>query len=167
MINNYNRKVVLMVSSEEINRRLEAKRKGINPKTSRELESREEKKGQICPSCETENPPTAKYCVVCGEKLENTPYKPIKEAAETEETLKIEKSKDFRINSRPDDFGITGKPEIKSINKTPEAKTVKATNEEYDADPVERIKKAKELLDMGAITQEEFDIIKKKYLDKI
>jgi ribosomal protein L40E len=156
-----------MVSSEEINRRLEAKRKGINSKTSRELESREEKKGQICPSCETENPPTAKYCVVCGEKLENTPYKPIKEAAETEETLKIEKSKDFRINSRPDDFGITGKPEIKSINKTPEAKTVKATNEEYDADPVERIKKAKELLDMGAITQEEFDIIKKKYLDKI
>lgn len=156
-----------MVSSEEINRRLEAKRKGINSKTSRELESREEKKGQICPSCETENPPTAKYCVVCGEKLENTPYKPIKEAAETEEPLKIEKSKDFRINSRPDDFGITGKPEIKSINKTPEAKTVKATNEEYDADPVERIKKAKELLDMGAITQEEFDIIKKKYLDKI
>jgi ribosomal protein L40E len=156
-----------MVSSEEINRRLEAKRKGINSKTSRELESREEKKGQICPSCETENPPTAKYCVVCGEKLENTPYKPIKEAAETEETLKIEKSKDFRINSRPDDFGITGKPEIKSINKTPEAKTVKATNEEYDADPVERIKKAKEILDMGAITQEEFDIIKKKYLDKI
>jgi len=156
-----------MVSSEEINRRLEAKRKGINSKTSRELESREEKKGQICPSCETENPPTANYCVVCGEKLENTPYKPIKEAAETEETLKIEKSKDFRINSRPDDFGITGKPEIKSINKTPEAKTVKATNEEYDADPVERIKKAKELLDMGAITQEEFDIIKKKYLDKI
>ncbi|MGO9387917.1 MAG: SHOCT domain-containing protein [Methanobacterium sp.] len=29
------------------------------------------------------------------------------------------------------------------------------------------MKKSKELLDMGAITQEEFDIIKKKYLDKI
>ncbi len=156
-----------MVSSEEINRRLEEKRKGINPKTSRDVEIDAEKKGRICPSCGTENPPTAKYCVGCGEKLDNTPYKPIKEAVKTEESLKIEKSKDFSKNSRPDDFGVTGKPEITSINKAPEEKTVRTTNEEYDADPVERIKKAKELLDMGAITQEEFDIIKKKYLDKI
>ena len=44
---------------------------------------------------------------------------------------------------------------------------MKTADEEYNADPVERIKKSKELLDMGAITQEEFDIIKKKYLDKI
>ncbi len=34
-------------------------------------------------------------------------------------------------------------------------------------DPVARIKEAKELLDMGAITQEEFDKIKNKYLDLI
>jgi hypothetical protein len=34
-------------------------------------------------------------------------------------------------------------------------------------DPVARIKKAKELLDIGAITQEEFDKIKNKYLDLI
>ncbi len=36
-----------------------------------------------------------------------------------------------------------------------------------EADPVEKIKKAKELLDIGAITEEEFETIKKKYLEKI
>ena len=34
-------------------------------------------------------------------------------------------------------------------------------------DPVERIKKAKELLDIGAITSEEFENIKKKYIELI
>jgi hypothetical protein len=33
-----------------------------------------------------------------------------------------------------------------------------------EVDPVEKIKKAKELLDLGAITEEEFEEIKKKYL---
>jgi hypothetical protein len=94
-------------------------------------------------------------------------YKPIQESLKTQESLNVEKSKDLRINTRPDDFGSTGKPKINLINKKPEAKIVKDADEGYDADPVERIKKAKELLDMGAITQEEFDIIKKKYLDKI
>jgi hypothetical protein len=36
-----------------------------------------------------------------------------------------------------------------------------------EVDPVEKIKKAKELLDIGAITQEEFDEIKRKYLEMI
>ncbi|MEN6329813.1 MAG: SHOCT domain-containing protein, partial [Methanobacteriaceae archaeon] len=35
------------------------------------------------------------------------------------------------------------------------------------SDPVEKIKKAKELLDIGAITPEEFEEIKKKYLAMI
>ena len=36
-----------------------------------------------------------------------------------------------------------------------------------NVDPVEKIKKAKELMDMGAITSEEFENIKKKYLEMI
>ncbi|NYB52989.1 MAG: zinc ribbon domain-containing protein [Methanobacteriaceae archaeon] len=36
-----------------------------------------------------------------------------------------------------------------------------------DVDPVEKIKKAKELMDIGAITQEEYDEIKNKYLKQI
>ena len=34
-------------------------------------------------------------------------------------------------------------------------------------DPIEKIKKAKELMDIGAITSEEFETIKRKYLEKI
>ena len=38
---------------------------------------------------------------------------------------------------------------------------------EDKVDPVEKIKKAKGLLDIGAITSEEFENIKKKYLEQI
>lgn len=38
---------------------------------------------------------------------------------------------------------------------------------QLSVDPVEKIKKAKELMDMGAITSEEFENIKKKYLEMI
>ena len=38
---------------------------------------------------------------------------------------------------------------------------------EEKVDPVEKIKKAKELLDIGAITSEEFEHIKEKYLEQI
>ena len=46
-------------------------------------------------------------------------------------------------------------------------KSVQTEPTEEDVDPVEKIKKAKELLDIGAITQEDFDQIKNKYLEKI
>lgn len=40
----------------------------------------------------------------------------------------------------------------------------KTTEKTNNVDPMKKIKEAKELLDMGAITQEEFDKIKEKYL---
>ncbi len=100
----------------------------------------------------------------CGEKLEN---KTIQEAVKTDEPVQIEASKDFRVTGRPDDFGSAGKSGIESLNNVSEEKQVKTTDKNNKVDPVERIKKAKELLDIGAITQDEFDIIKKKYLDEI
>lgn len=39
--------------------------------------------------------------------------------------------------------------------------------EKSENDPIEKIKKAKELLDMGAISEEEFESIKNKYLKQI
>ena len=65
--------------------------------------------------------------------------------------------------------------QFKSNNVQPEeeiapVKSVEVQSKEETApaeDPVIRIKKAKELLDIGAITQEEFDKIKNKYLDLI
>ncbi len=54
---------------------------------------------------------------------------------------------------------------FKSANVT---ETAESHEEDIqDVDPVEKIKKAKELLDIGAITQEDFDKIKNKYLEQI
>jgi RNA polymerase subunit RPABC4/transcription elongation factor Spt4 len=83
-----------MVTSEEIKRRLEAKRKGISPSlgrkgpkksetTTEEIKRRldyrrrgveppsdkESLQGETCPHCKTINPPEAKFCVGCGETL--------------------------------------------------------------------------------------------------
>lgn len=49
----------------------------------------------------------------------------------------------------------------------PEESNISTEETAPDEDPVLKIKKAKELLDIGAITQEEFDRIKNKYLDQI
>lgn len=49
----------------------------------------------------------------------------------------------------------------------PEESNISREETAPDEDPVLKIKKAKELLDIGAITQEEFDRIKNKYLDQI
>lgn len=65
--------------------------------------------------------------------------------------------------------------QFKSNNVQPEEEIVPVESTEVQSkeetapaeDPVIRIKKAKELLDIGAITQEEFDKIKNKYLDLI
>lgn len=210
-----------MVSSDEIRKRLEAKRKGIEyhePVGRKPLNTKE------CPSCHTENPPNAKFCVGCGNKLETAaPEKSFTpEIKGTESSLeeKQEETGKVKVTPRPDDFGRTSRQEVKSepkklepiVPKTPESgtkpaqagtpipqprrvepvipeiKTVQPKAPETktpepiqpmgteqkqedvkhpDVDPVERIKKAKELLDIGAITQEEFDMIKSKYLDEI
>lgn len=207
-----------MVSSEEISRRLEAKRKGIKIESRSETAQRElNKDGKACASCGTANPETAKFCVGCGEKLE-TPSSDVSPRIERpgisetdEEPAKEETPGQTKVTQRPDNFGSTGKPEIKtkpeareraadkmpdvmSVIESPETETPASakpptpkTPESFKkptpelstpqsaespvpkpgVDPVERIKKAKELLDIGAITQEEFDIIKKKYLDEI
>jgi ribosomal protein L40E len=49
----------------------------------------------------------------------------------------------------------------------PTGKIGKSSVLSENVDPVEKIRKAKELLDIGAITQEEFEQIKNKYLEQI
>ncbi|MEN4005891.1 MAG: zinc ribbon domain-containing protein [Methanobacteriaceae archaeon] len=48
-----------MVTSDEIKKRLEARRKGLDP----------EKQSNICPNCGTEISENAVFCIGCGEKL--------------------------------------------------------------------------------------------------
>jgi len=92
---------------------------------------------KICISCKSKNLKNAKFCVVCGEKFEDN--------------LKENISKDTTE---------------KNYEKSSESVVKKSVASKTD-DPIEKIKKAKELLDMGAITSEEFENIKKKYLEKI
>jgi hypothetical protein len=215
-----------VVSSDEINRRLEARRRGEKYQESRERITKREmatSSSNECPDCHTQNPSTAKFCVGCGKKLESPPEK--EEGFSPQIRGPDEEPAHRRISQRPDDFGSRPSQKIKSAEEpaaTKKLEPIVPTEEESkpepapqtttetepvntgitpeikkpdsfkrpapaetspqsstamkepvverkksDADPVERIKKAKELLDIGAITQEEFDAIKKKYLDEI
>lgn len=209
-----------MVSSDEINRRLEARRRGVKypepERTTIPTGSRAEPKE--CPNCDTNNPSSAKFCVGCGEKLPTKEaekeFSPIIKGPETEEDKEpVEKPIKAGISQRPDDFGRGGiqkikekidasepakeeppVPEVIEVEESaePEPQVIKEESlvkkvdqtaipvtpveketavpdkpSKSEVDPVERIKRAKELLDIGALTQEEFDIIKKKYLDDI
>jgi hypothetical protein len=58
-------------------------------------------------------------------------------------------------------------PEVQPAAVKTEEKQETKESTEPGEDPVLKIKKAKELLDIGAITQEEFDRIKNKYLELI
>ena len=195
-----------MVSSDEINRRLESKRRGVKyqePIRNKRSFRADGNSGNssACPYCQTQNPPSAKFCVGCGRRLE-TPepeiergYTPeIREPQTAENTAER-----TQVSRRPDDFGGQGAQRIQSktsekmepiVPPSPEPEPVRSPEppqfkrpetiptheakkvdtkekEEYDVDPVERIKKAKELLDLGAITQEEYDTIKSKYLNEL
>lgn len=125
-----------MVSNEEIKRRLDAKRRGIqyNEPVGRRVVKKETNE---CPNCHTENPITAKFCVGCGTKLETpeseksfTP--PIKGAesgtggtrtiAESEETPESVAEADWeksKVTSRPDDFTGTSTQRISSKTSPP------------------------------------------------
>ncbi|OPX59294.1 MAG: Double zinc ribbon [Methanobacterium sp. PtaB.Bin024] len=54
-----------MVSSDEIRRRLEAKKRGADPYA----ENAPGQAGVICPKCNTSNTPGAKFCVGCGSSM--------------------------------------------------------------------------------------------------
>jgi len=104
-----------------------------------------------------------------------SPEEPVIEAEpvpEESESVPEEKAppevKTFKLGQRslkkkePDVIIPTPDDEEETL-KTPASDS----NTASEVDPVEKIKKAKELLDIGAITSEEFEEIKKKYLAMI
>jgi ribosomal protein L40E len=58
--------VLLVVSNEEIKRRLEGKRRGLVEKDQDE----KSEKYKTCPHCKFKNPENSIFCVKCGKKLE-------------------------------------------------------------------------------------------------
>ncbi len=129
---------------------------------------------KICPSCNGKNLKNAKFCIVCGKNFDET---------ENEDRSSHNLSEDT-FSGKPVTTKKKYTPEIKVPNNILELKNEEVQSEKSDKkdvteevgdtenrteniDPVEKIKKAKELLDIGAITTEEFENIKKKYLELI
>ncbi len=214
-----------MVSSDEINRRLNARRRGVSynergtpPSTGNTVEcpnchtlntptakfcvncgqNMGSKPGTIqstpassdtkeCPNCHFQNPPTSKFCVKCGEDLEKE--KEFTPEIKGPESVPRTESASSTGTQRPDDFSRTGGqnvqsptaekkidpivppepapeiPRVKRPESIPTPKTAAPEEQKTESDPAEKIKKAKGLLDIGAITQEEFDGIRNKYVE--
>jgi ribosomal protein L40E len=147
------------------------------------LETITDETPEITPDAGEETPTKESVSEAASEELnvtETAPLEvPIPEAASEEEELSEELSDE---TSTDDEL-----PQVKTFKLGQESlKTGKTKNTEADleteevvsegdteevspatSDPMEKIKKAKELLDIGAITEEEFEEIKKKYLAKI
>jgi len=143
-----------------------------------------------CPNCHAANPATSKFCVKCGQKLETpaeTGFTPEIKGPESDSGTTTTST----VTQPPDaGFGGSGGQQIQpntgtekklepivppTAEPTPVTPDSTPTSQPHaeetpvtpktDSDPVERIKKAKGLLDIGAITQEEFDGIQNKYLE--
>lgn len=193
-----------MVSNEEIKRRLELRRKGIdpdkkpvdtevhrppvrskpeksircpqcgtlNPEHSKfcincghELKKKEKKviikdseaNTITCPECGTKNTATSKFCIGCGKNLNESPQKAAQKPTENVETAPEQ--------IPTEDPGLSKNDE--TVAKSDLSSEEDVHEEIVDKDDLfEEIKKAKELLDIGAITEEEYEKIKNNYLKK-
>ncbi len=129
---------------------------------------------KICPSCNGKNLKNAKFCIVCGKNFDETEDENRSSHILSEDTIESEKIVTTKKNSTPEIkvpnniLELKYEGENEESDKKDEIEEVgKPENKTENVDPVEKIKKAKELLDIGAITSEEFENIKKKYLELI
>ena len=111
---------------------------------------------QKCGNCGNTNKLDAKFCVTCGKPLQKTKKHEL-EINQQKNLDHINKKED--INSNPLD--IQNKP----VDLTNVGNLSSEVNSEIN--PLDAIKKANELLQIGAITEEEFETIKIKYIKKI
>ena len=111
----------------------------------------------ICPECNHENNSSSKFCIGCGASLKEDPNQ----------------------NSNSFDAEISGEKEVLLTIKdgnghdkevpidTENDGEVENSKDAAEVNILDEIKKAKELLDMGAISGEEYQKIKSNYLDKL
>lgn len=150
------------------------------PLTEKQTDIEEQsKKYKICPNCQNRNPQDAKFCVVCGntfkedEQPETSTSKPLQtitpQKTEEPEPSTSSEAQEIKEELEKEEETESVKPPIPSAppQEVPAPEETLPEHQVGDIDPVERIKKAKELLDIGAITQEDFEKIKNKYLEEI
>ena len=149
----------------------------------------------ICQSCGKKNSLKAEYCIECGKKIQKVklPFADIlpKDDIDYETDKDMDKVPLYpfaHIKMEPvkiSETKKTSKNQLSQVKKVPQQK-IKSDNihpkkSQLDEDlnkkdslsnlipfnPLDEIKKANEMLKTGLITEEEFEIIKTKYLKKI
>ena len=152
-----------MVSNEKIKRRLELRRRGINPDEGLNKENE-----VICSKCQAVNLENAKFCISCGNSLEIS-----NESIEDVNSFNTEMNNEKEVyltikdgNSHDEKIYDKQKVQLDAESKNaPDKEMEDILEQPAEVNILDEIKKAKELLDMGAISQEEYEIIKSKYLD--
>lgn len=215
---------IIMVSNEEIKRRLELRRRGINPDElnnenevtcsrcqtvnlknakfcigcgnelnklpSSELKINEVKSDSaVCPNCGTENKRDSKFCIGCGSSLlEAGAGAPEENEGEMNSLACPECGFENNLNSKfcigcgnsldglqksfneeNNEIHLNAEPEVllDSENEGPYAEIEDIQDQNSEFSVLDEIKKAKELLDMGAISKGEYQKIKDKYLEML
>lgn len=141
----------------------------------------------ICPECQSENKLESKFCIKCGSNLKETSNESIEDDVSDIEMNEEEVQLDIK-NGTSSDNEIADAHEIhldaestnpldKKVENNAEISSdiENISEEEVDDHPesdaktsvLDEIKKAKELLDMGAISEEEYEKIKSKYLEQL
>ncbi|MGB9978615.1 zinc-ribbon domain-containing protein [Methanobacterium sp.] len=110
----------------------------------------------ICPECSFENNSSSKFCISCGSSLKEVPN----ENRNSFNTETDEKEVQLIIKEGMDEQEVPLGTENVPDN---EMSDVQEQNDEVNI--LDEIKKAKELLDMGAISEEEYEKIKSRYID--
>ncbi len=110
----------------------------------------------VCPECSFENNQNSKFCIGCGANLKKASSEGNINSFSTENN-----EKEVQITIKD---GNTSGEEI-SLDKKVNSESDKGDEKASEVNILDEIKKAKELLDMGAISQEEYQKIKVKYID--
>lgn len=136
--------MVILVTNKEIKQQFENRKQGIVP--DNESQKIKVSNSRICQNCAAKNSLNAKFCIECGEPITkiSLPFSDM----QIQDVQPIEN--DNKMNNSNDE-NIAERRPLK----------ISETN------PLDEIRKAKELLDMGAITEGDYEIIKNKYLEMI
>ncbi len=114
----------------------------------------------ICPECDHENNRRSKFCISCGASLKEAPNE---NANSFDTEISNEKEVLLTIN---DGNAHDKEVPLDTENDSESDDGMEDVQEQAaEVNILDEIKKAKELLDMGAISEEEYQKIKSKYLD--
>ena len=120
-----------------------------------------------CPECNQENNGSSKYCIVCGSSLKEAPNENV-----TSFDTEISNEKEVLLtikdgNGHDEEYDRQEVLLDAQSDSESDKEMGDAAEQDAEVNILDEIKKAKELLDMGAISEGEYQKIKSKYLDKL